>query len=197
MRILVYDATRASSWLDETWAIGAWWARKFNRFDRKIGATSWPDAIDKILSVSAGRTINELHYWGHGHWGKIFMGKKAINVVALASPHHPWHEGLVRLSMQMDEDSFVWFRVCGAFGNKQGRLFSTKLADFFGCRVASSTYLITTRHSGQRSLVPGQVPDWSTNEGVKVVDGKPKLIKSRFGAPRTIMFWNSILPKNW
>lgn len=198
MKVLIYDET-PQPWnlLDESWWAGAWFAKTRGRFDHKIGAVSWPDALEKLLKISEGKKIEELHYWGHGSWGKVFMGRKAINIAALTNPEHVWHAQLRELAGRFTERSEVWFRVCGVFGNAKGQAFATALSELFGCRCIGSSFIIGPIHAGVHSIKPGEEPSWPEKEGVKVVGTVERMEKSFFGDPNWIMFWTSEIPDSW
>lgn len=198
MKILIYDETpQKNNWLDESWWTGAWFAKMRRRFDHKIGATSWPDALEKLLKISEGKKIHELHYWGHGSWGRVSMGGKAITAVALTEPKHIWHAQLKELATRFTASSTVWFRVCAAFGNCKGKVFAKAVSEHFGCRVIGATFLIGPIHGGLHSVRPGQEPSWPDKEGVKIVDGKERPRKSWFSSPNWIFFTTSHIVESW
>jgi hypothetical protein len=198
MKILVFDANpQKGTLLDESWFVGAWTAKNLRRFDHKIAATNWPDALDKLLDISKDKKISELHYWGHGNWGKIYMGKKAITVIALTNPLHVWYNRFRELSTRFTENSMVWFRVCLAFGNAGGQLFAEKAAELFGCRVAGSTFIIGPIHGGIHSLHPGQKAFWPVKEGIKIEGEKEIPKRSWITSPNWIFFWTSNIPSDW
>jgi len=194
LRVLIYDAVRAPGLLDETWAFGAYWARKFGRFDVVIPAVDWSSTLRAAALIEQPDPIAELHFWGHGSPGRVYVGGKAINRVVFTSPTHPWHAPMVALSSRMRPESLVWWRTCSTFARERGQAFARECVDFFGCRVAASTFNIGLFHSGIHSLRPGDEPSWPADEGVSTKGGQRSSWPWR---PNTISCFRSRIPSEW
>jgi hypothetical protein len=197
IRALVFDAVRAKGLLDETWWIGALFARMFGRFDVVVPAYDWPSALRATALIEQPDPIAELHFWGHGSPGRVYVGGKAINRAVFTSPTHPWHAPMVALSSRLRPESLVWWRTCSTFARAAGHAFAREAVDFFGCRVAASTFNIGLFHSGIHSLRPGDAPSWSVDEGVTTKKGRTAQRASAPWCPHTISCFRSRFPRGW
>lgn len=198
MRVLVYDRTclgRGGN-LTPAWAAGAWLYRALGRVDAAYAATSWDEALGWLATRPA--PIEELQYWGHGHWGGARIREDVLDAGALA-PAHPLHGGLAALRAQLAPDALVWFRTCETLGAARGIDFAERLADFLGARIAGHTYVIGFHQSGLHALRPGARADWSPAEGLAEgsADAPRRAKRSRPWAPRTITCLAGEVPPAW
>lgn len=201
MRLMIYDATETKP-VGWAWKIGALLFLFLRRFDKVYGARSWEDAMEWLTQVSEGKTIKELHFWGHGSWGHVYIDGLALGVWALERTDHPVHAGLKVLAARTEKDSLVWFRTCATFGNTAGHDFASRWADFLQCRVAGSSFNIGLWHPGLHSVKQGQAPYWSKTEGVKKNEQGQEVSRSAgflegFKTPNTILFLRSHVPSTW
>jgi hypothetical protein len=198
---MIYDATESKP-VGWAWKIGAILFSLIGRFDKVYGAKSWMDALEWVNNISKGKTIDELHFWGHGSWGSVYIDGHALGVWALERASHPVHMKLLTFAERLNTCSLIWFRTCATFGNTAGHDFASRWADFLQCRIAASTYNIGFWHAGTHSVKPGQAPYWSILEGVKQNDdgeSKPTAIPffQGFKDSRTLLFLRSHLPAGW
>lgn len=197
MRLMIYDSMENSP-VGWAWKIGAilfWILRRFHKIH---GATSWEGALDWALKVSDGKTINELHFWGHGRWGQAFINGKHLGVWAVQRKDSSTHSKLLAFASRLTKDSLVWFRTCATIGNASGHEFAREFSRFFGCRVAGNTFNIGFWHSGLHSLLPDAEPSWPLKEGVSNpgTDHEEQASSGR-KKPHTILFLRSHLPGGW
>jgi hypothetical protein len=198
---MIYDATETKP-VGWAWKIGAILFLLLGRFDKVYGARSWEDAFDWVNKVSEGKTIKELHFWGHGSWGNVYIDGNSLGVWALERPEHSVHLKLLTLAERLKEDSLVWFRTCATFGNTAGHDFASRWSDFLHCRIAACTYNIGFWHAGLHSVKPGQAPYWPTYEGVKRdEEGNESPLSAGlfrgFKTPNTVLFLRSHIPAGW
>lgn len=183
-RLIVFDATRKPSLLEEGWTIGtvSMWMRE--RVDGMLGALSWREAFDWIRSRRRDQgLIQEVQFWGHGASGDAY-----INGQSLA--HH------IGMNTQglMNPEGLFWLRTCGSFHGRRGKLFAEKLSENLDCRVAGHTFKIGLLHSGLHLLAQGERAYWPEQEG----EGKKEGTTAGSGLfkPNTIPFFVSTIPKN-
>lgn len=184
--LLLFDRRDLRSWgpfpgLSPIWSVGALIAAGAGRFGEAWPVGDWAEAI-ALLGREDAR-INEVHFWGHGAPGTLFIGGQALDRRALEAGH-PLHAGLAALRPLLRPESLWWFRVCSAFAGAEGRAFARAWSRFFRCRVAGFTHDIGIRQSGLYALLPDQEPAWPD----------PDRRGSAFSAPRTITFLRSRLP---
>lgn len=202
LRLLVWDRTcvRRPIDLSHAWRTGASLYAKLGRVDHTCGVASWHEALDWLAHVGGGAPVEEIQYWGHGRWGRVLVDDDALDARALV-PGHPLHAPLeaVRERLVPSGEALVWLRTCEAFGARAGHDFATRLADFFGARVAGHTHVIGAIQSGLHGLRPGHAPDWSEREGL--AEGTPEAPVRAFGSsvrtPRTIHCLQSEVPEAW
>lgn len=172
MRLLIYDATwvgRAlvQPGLTASWIVGGALYRNLGRIDASFGATSWEDALAWLCSVEPASRIDEVQFWGHGTWGRLWIGRDRLDVDAVVDATHSRHADLLALRARVrGPASLLWFRSCETFGRELGHRFAAAWAGFFRCRVAGYTYVIGPWQSGLHSLAPGQEPTWPVREGL-------------------------------
>ena len=203
LRLLVYDRTcaRRGVGLSTVWATGAALYRRLGRVDAIHGASSWRDALSWLASHGSGRAVGEIQFWGHGRWGKVLIGRDALDIAALRSDGHALHPGVlaVRDRLVPDGAALVWLRTCEAFGADAGIDFAQALADRLGARAAGHTFIIGAVQSGLRALAPGCRPTWSASEGL--AEGTPvaprRAFRSGLTHPRTISFLDGRFPAAW
>lgn len=194
LRLMFYDVSekRPVGW---TWCVGAWVYRLFRWFDEVKGVRSWDEALTWLEEVSRGRQIDDLRFWGHGSWGRVYIGGGAITHRAVDNPDSRYHAALQAVRGRFHPGSLVWFRTCGTFATELGHTFASSWARFLNCRVAGQTYLIHFWHSGTSST--RGTPMWPITEGVKMVDGRRTMARSGMFEPRTLGFWQRKIPERW
>jgi len=184
--LIVYDATRKPSLLDESWGSGAFsmWLR--GRSDGMLGALSWKEVFQWLKQRREDHgPIKELQFWGHGHPGEAYINGKSIRDVI---GHLDWKE-------LMDKNGLWWFRTCSTFHGEEGKKLAEQFSALLGCRVAGHTHKIGfPTHSGLHSILPFEKANWKDNEGKKK-NGKIK--GSLCLRTRTIPFWRNTIPKGW
>ncbi len=172
MRLMIYDATGVGRplvqpGLTASWAVGGALYRGLGRLDASYGATSWEDALAWLCSVEPARVVDEVQFWGHGTWGRVWIGRDRLDADAVLDPSHSRHADLVALRARLrGPDALVWFRSCETFGREAGHRFAAAWAEFLRCRVAGYTYVIGPWQSGLHSLAPGGAPRWPVREGL-------------------------------
>lgn len=172
MRLLIYDATwvgrpLVQPGLTASWIVGGALYRGLGRLHASYGATSWEDALAWLCSVEPARAIDEIQFWGHGTWGRVWIGRDRLDVDALVDATHSRHADLVALRARLcGPSALLWFRSCSTFGREAGQRFATTWSRFFRCRVAGHTYVIGPWQSGLHSLAPDESPAWSVREGL-------------------------------
>jgi hypothetical protein len=201
LRLILFDRTcvnRAGLGLSRAWSTGSRLYSVLGRCDGHHAAESFTDGLAWLSSFRAAEPVSELQYWGHGKWGRIFVGQEPLDRSALTQGH-AHHAALCRLRERLLPDSLVWFRTCEAFGANAGHDFARAWTDFFGCRAAGHTYVIGYWQSGLHALAPGEVPSWSTEEGL--VEGTParpaRAAVSLPGRPNTITCLQGRVPDGW
>src|SRR6266496_4884112 len=119
MRAVIYD--RTCVWvrrgLSPAWAVGSQLYRAVGRIDEVRGVGSWEEALHWLAARS--RPIDEIQYWGHGHWGCALVERDVLDARALVSGH-PLHAPLTALRDRLAPDALVWFRTCETFGARRG-----------------------------------------------------------------------------
>lgn len=188
MRLVIYDATRKPSLLDESWGAGAFsmWLR--GRTEGMLGALSWKEVFKWLRQRSDEHgLINEVQLWMHGTPGEAYInGERLTDFI----------EGYKDIFKTfMVPKGLWWFRTCSTFQGKEGKEFARDFTELMGCKVAAHTFNIgCPTHSGLHSILPGQMPNWDNNEGVSK-DGSSK--RSYFWRPNTIPFWRNTIPLGW
>jgi hypothetical protein len=168
------------------------------RSDGAHGARSFADGLAWLSTFRASEPIRELQFWGHGKWGRIFIGNEGLDRGALTAgcDHHP---ALCRLRERLLPEALVWFRTCETFGAVAGHDFARAWTDFFGCRAAGHTFVIGYWQSGLHLLRPGDAPRWTVEEGLTV--GSPahpeRAANSWPGRPNTITCLQGRVPEGW
>lgn len=198
MRVLVYDRTCVGrvGGMSRVWAAGAALYRRLGRIDAAHGVASWDEALRWLAARPAA--IRELQYWGHGRWGRAFVGEDALDASVLA-PGDPRRAALEAVRERLAPDPLVWFRTCETFGARRGIDFAERLADFLGARVAGHTFVIHHYQSGLHGLAPGCRADWSADEGLAAgtPDDPRRARSSAPWAPRTITSLSGRVPDAW
>src|SRR5882672_8493809 len=167
LRLVIYDATqrqRRPRTLGLSWQYGTQLYRALGRVDAAFGAQSFAEAFEWLARHEASRQIQELQFWGHGKWGRIFVDREALDRRWL-SPGHEHHAAFQALRERLTPDALLWFRTCETLGARAGQDFATALGDATGARVAGHTYVIGFLQSGLHCLRPGVTPAWSATEG--------------------------------
>ena len=181
--------------LSHAWAAGGRLYRALGRIDDHYGAASWAEGLDWLVERTAGETIAEIQYWGHGHRGCAWIDRDRLDITAL-SPGHALHDKLATLVPRMLDGgrALWWFRTCDTFGTQTGKDFARAWTRFFNSRAAGHTHVIHVLQSGLHTLAPDEEPTWSSDEGV--IPGEHNGRTSRIGAPRTITFLGNSVPKS-
>lgn len=202
LRLMVYDRTCGGNGvgLSTVWGCGARLYRGMRRHDASFGAASWSEALAWIAEHDPSRPIGEIQYWGHGKWGKVFIGRESLGAAELAVDHrHAEAMTRIRERLLPAGQSLVWIRTCETFGADAGIDFAVRLSERLGARIAGHTYIIGVLQSGLRALAPGRRPTWSATEGLKegTAAAPTTAHDSSFGAPRTVHFMTNEIPRAW
>jgi len=204
LRVVVFDDTGAGSapWqglLTRSWRVGSalYQRRRDACVDAAYGARSFADALAWLCSVQPTRRLGEVQFWGHGLFGRVFVGSDVLDERALGV-HGAHHADLVALRGRLvGPEALVWLRTCSAFGGRRGQAFARALADVTGCRVAGHTHVIGPLQSGLHSLCPGAPPHWPVDEGVRDGDEARSALPSTWSAPHTITCLTGRIPAGW
>jgi hypothetical protein len=201
MRLVVYDATqqlRPPRALGLSWRYGTQLYRALGRVDAAYGARSFADALGWLSRIEPGRAIEELQFWGHGKWGRIFIAAEALDRSVLDATHEH-HAAFRAVRERLAPDSLLWFRTCETLGARAGHDFAQALGDATGARVAGHTYVIGYFQSGLHCLRPGQRPAWSTSEGLArgSAERPESALSSSLGAPNTITCLTGAIPEGF
>jgi hypothetical protein len=201
LRLVVYDATqkrRRPAALGLSWQYGSYLYRGLRRVDASHGAESFVDALGWLGRHEASRAIQELQFWGHGKWGRIFLDRESLDRSVL-EPSHEHHAAFERLRERLTPNALIWFRTCETLGAQAGHDFASALADATGARVAGHTFVIGFFQSGLHCLRPGQRPHWSNTEGL--ARGTPERPEAALGssiqAPNTITCLDGVVPEGF
>lgn len=198
---MFYDDTcrrsRFGLGLTHSWVAGAHLYSAMGKFDATRGVRTWSDALDWLATVGGDEPIDEIQYWGHGKWGKVFIDGDPLTAQWLSSGH-PHAPSLERIRARLSgPEALWWFRTCETFGADVGHDFARRWTDYFGARAAGHTYIIGPWQSGLHAIEPGVAPTWSTFEGLD--EGSPEAPKRAMwsipGAPNTISCLRADLPR--
>jgi len=201
LRLIVYDATqqqRPPRALGYSWRYGVHLYRALGRVDRSYGAHSFADALKWLEEVEPERSIGELQFWGHGKWGRIFIGAESLDRSVLRGDH-AHHAGFRELRERLAPSALLWFRTCETLGARAGQDFARALSDATGARVAGHTYEIGFFQSGLHCLQPGTAPSWSDREGLArgSAERPEKALPSSPDAPATITCLTGEIPEGF
>jgi len=191
--MMFYDSSDwAGKELRFSWITGGKFYKLFRSVEHHSGFESWIDALKWINSVEPDKKINSLQFWGHGSPGRVWINEEYLSARSLlASSEHKQH--LDSLKKRLTKDSLVWFRSCNVFAGKEGKLFASMISASLNCRVASHTFIIGPWQSGLHSIVPGQAPYWSDEEGY---DGEKRLWSMPWST-NTIFCLTGKIPEGW
>lgn len=198
LRLVVYDATqrqRRPRMLGHSWHYGAHLYRGLGRVDAAYGAASFAEAFAWLAQHRADQPIEELQFWGHGKWGRIFIDAESLDRGWL-EPRHPHHAAFRALRERLTSDALLWFRTCETLGAQAGQDFAAALSSATGARVAGHTYVIGFFQSGLHCLSPGTTPSWSGAEGLAAGSAAEPLraLDSSPDAPNTITCLTGRIP---
>jgi hypothetical protein len=201
LRLVVYDATqqrRAPRLLGLSWRYGTTLYRGLGRVDAAYGARSFEDAFDWLKRHEPSTPVSELQFWGHGKWGRIFVDTEPLDRGVLA-PTHRHHSGFQALVRRLTPNALLWFRTCETFGASAGHDFATALTEATGARVAGHTHVIGFYQSGLHCLRPGELPSWSSSEGLAsgTAQSPVRALPSSPGAPNTITCLTGSIPEGF
>lgn len=204
-RLMIYDNTTikdgwdgfGSDALAYSWLAGGKLYRIMRSLDKVKGVSSWEEALDWIIEQGKIEPISQIQFWGHGSWGRVWIGKQALGVKTIRNP------GILRdklsdVKKYLADDALIWFRTCSTFGNTSGKTFAKEFTEWMSCKVAAHTHIVGWWQGGLHSLKPGQEPYWPDDEGVKTLsNGKQDSIWSTRKTPNTIICLNGHLPEGW
>jgi len=168
LRLVVYDATqrkRPPQLLGLSWHYGTHLYRALGRVDAAHGARGFASALEWLTKHEPTRTIQELQFWGHGKWGRIFIDREMLDR-SLLSPGHRHHAAFQAVRERLAPGALLWFRTCETLGARVGQDFAAALGDATGARVAGHTFVIGFFQSGLHCLRPGAPPHWPATEGL-------------------------------
>jgi hypothetical protein len=198
LRLVVYDATQRFKkplGLGLSWTLGGPLYRALGRVDAAFGASSFASALDWLARYEDHRPISEVQYWGHGKWGRVFLGRETLDRAAL-QPQHPLRPKLDALRERLTPNALLWFRTCETLGAQPGQDFAAALADYSGARIAGHTFVIGYFQSGLHELAPGMPPHWPANEGLARGTAESPLLARTSGPhePHTITCFTGQIP---
>jgi hypothetical protein len=204
LRLVVWDDTGAGRapwqrWLTTSWRVGSslYQRRRSARVDAAFGARSWTEALAWLIEVAPARKVAEVQFWGHGLFGRVFIGHEPLDEASLES-NHAFSNDLQALRARLtNPDALFWLRTCSAFGGRRGQAFATALVDVLGCRAAGHTHTIGPLQSGLHTLQPGNLPAWSADEGIRDGDETQAALPSSWTAPHTITCLHGRIPAGW
>lgn len=194
---MVYDRTCTGTGLrpglTHSWIAGWWLYKALGRLDNAIGVSNWSQALEWLAGQPG--PIDEIQYWGHGKWGQLFVAEDCLDIHSL-EPNSSHAPALDTIAAKLHPSSLIWFRTCESFGALEGQAFASAWAERMRCRVAGHTFIIGAWQSGLHSLVPGQIPDWPSDEGLAIgtPDAPIEAHWSSRGAPNTIHCLNGAIP---
>jgi len=201
LRLMVFDRTcrDAPVGLSRAWSMGGRLYRQLGRLDGFLGASSWQEALQWLVSFEAGRPLQQIQFWGHGKWGCALIDRQPLDRSCLAASQ-PLRPLLDRITPRLaGPDALLWFRTCETLGAVAGQDFACALTDRIGCRVAGHTHIIGFYQSGLHSLAPGEQPTWPADEGLR--RGTPaapgEALASRPWAPNTITCLTGRIPEGF
>ena len=202
--------------LSSAWKAGATLYRALGRIDASRGVRNWREALTFLTEHGGDAKIGEVQFWGHGTFGKAWVGKDVLDVARLSSSElGPLLDRLrSRLAQGASEvksdagespdgrrpqrahEPLVWFRTCETMGGPSGHAFARALVGRLDCRVAGHTHAIGVLQSGLVSLRVGEAPRWPLAMGVDPRgEGFPGLPSSP-AEPSTVHFLTGRLPQS-
>lgn len=193
MRVAVFDDTEKRFVLSSSWRRGSSFFQRTGRFDHRIAATSWHQAVLQMLRLE--EKITEIQFWGHGSPGRAYINRKALKFGYDGSP---FNKDFSELKDRLD--GTLWFRTCATFAGHRGRDFVSELAGFLDASVAAHTFNIAFWHSGLHTYTVGDRMDWDLMEGIKGGDAyRPEALQwSMPWDPNTIACFQMDIPgKFW
>ncbi|HYQ14781.1 MAG TPA: DUF4347 domain-containing protein [Polyangiaceae bacterium] len=201
LRLVVYDATQASRpprALGWSWRYGTQLYRALGRVDAAYGARSFSDALAWLGRCQPAQPIQELQFWGHGKWGRIFIDAEMLDRAVL-EPGHAHHRAFQTVRERLSPDALLWFRTCETLGAQAGHDFARALGDATGARVAGHTYVIGYFQSGLHCARPGVAPSWPVTEGLArgSADAPERALSSSPSAPNTVTCLSGSIPDGW
>jgi hypothetical protein len=191
MRALVYDRTQGQ--LTRIWGAGSVLYRGLRRLDAVRGVTSWDEALAWLGSQT--EPIDEIQYWGHGHWGRAYVHTDVLEARSLVQRA----KQMAAIRERLSPNALLWFRTCETLGAHLGQDFAQRLSDYFGARVAGHTHIIGFHQSGLHGLHPGERPHWSAEEGLHAgtAAAPQQALHSAPWRTRTITCLGGKVPEAW
>ena len=187
--------------LSLSWQVGGALYSALGRLDARKGCASWGEALGWLADYPAPDGIAEIQFWGHGKWGCAMIDGDRLDLEAL-EPEHQYSPALRAIRQRMSGATgqpLWWFRTCETFGADSGHEFARRWTEFFDCRAAGHTYVIGAYQSGLHTLVPGETPNWSTEEGLS--EGTPEEplagLWSTRREPNTITCFHGAIPAGY
>lgn len=201
LRLVVYDATqrlRRPKALGLSWQYGTHLYRALGRVDAAYGARGFADALAWLARHDGARPLQEVQFWGHGKWGRIFIDRESLDRSVLGHGHSQ-HRAFQAVRERLVPDALLWFRTCETLGARAGQDFAAALADATGARVAGHTYVIGFFQSGLHCARPGVAPAWSTVEGLArgSAEQPEQALNSTPDAPNTITCLTGQIPEGF
>ena len=201
LKLMIYDRTcthtgRLPVGLTHSWVVGARVYAATGSLHGASGASTWEEALGWL--GEADEPIDEIQFWGHGHWGMALIDRRPLDVSALARGH-AWRPALERIRERMAPDALWWFRTCDTLGSARGHDFARRWSDFFERPVAGFTHIIGPWQSGLHRLQPGEQPHWDPTEGLAAgtAESPERSTWSWPGRPNTIHCLRSDVPAGW
>lgn len=190
LRLVVYDATqrkRTPRLLGLSWQYGTQLYRALGRIDAAHGARGFASAFEWLRSHRPTQPIEEVQFWGHGKWGRLFVDREVLDR-SVVSPNHRHHAAFQAVRERLMPNALLWFRTCETLGAQLGRDFASALGDATGARVAGHTFEIGFFQSGLHLLRPGTTPHWPATEGLASgsAEQPERALPSTPDAPNTI-----------
>ena len=198
LRLVIYDRTqrsRAPKALGFSWQYGTHLYRALGRVDGAYGAESCADAFAWLNRHAPAQPIEELQFWGHGKWGRVFIDRDSLDRSVLRAGH-AHHAAFAAFRERLVPNALLWFRTCETLGARPGQDFAAALGDATGARIAGHTFVIGFFQSGLHCLRPGTPPQWSDTEGLArgTAELPEAALSSSPRAPNTITCLSGEIP---
>ena len=110
LRLVIYDATqraREPRLLGYSWQYGTHLYRALGRVDAAYGARSFAEAFEWLARHRASEPIQELQFWGHGKWGRIFIDRESLDRAWLQEGH-AHHAAFCSLRSRLAPNALLW-----------------------------------------------------------------------------------------
>jgi hypothetical protein len=199
LRLIVYDRTqrrRQPRMLGYSWQYGTHLYRALGRVDASYGARDFGGMLRFLATHEPSQRISEVQFWGHGKWGKLFIGDHVLDRSVLTALH-PLQREFSAFRERLSPNALLWFRTCETLGANAGQDFAKALGDATG--VAGHTFIIGFLQSGLHCLAPGSVPSWSATEGLSAgsAAAPERALPSLPDSPNTITCLHGEIPPGY